>query len=158
MKPYSKEFRGQVLAACDKGRSTRSLQRTLTWASPGFGVSSKRRASRTQQDRAASEAAACAALGGIRGSNQRRHQAQAGSDPRGTEEETWDGPVGSDVVHRVAAASAAPQKKSSLPRKGNVRTLRRDGNSCVGNSRFWPACLTATGKPRRSWRPFAPRA
>ena len=41
MKPYSKEFRGQVLAACDKGRSTRSLQRTLTWASPGFGVSSK---------------------------------------------------------------------------------------------------------------------
>ena len=25
MKPYSKEFRGQVLAACDKGRSTREV-------------------------------------------------------------------------------------------------------------------------------------
>ena len=25
MKPYSKEFRGQVLAACDRGRSTREL-------------------------------------------------------------------------------------------------------------------------------------
>ena len=25
MKPYSKEFRGEVLAACDKGRSTREV-------------------------------------------------------------------------------------------------------------------------------------
>ncbi len=25
MKPYSKEFRGEVLAACDRGRSTREL-------------------------------------------------------------------------------------------------------------------------------------
>ena len=25
MKPYSKEFRGQVLAACDRGRSTREV-------------------------------------------------------------------------------------------------------------------------------------
>lgn len=25
MKPYSKEFRGEVLAACDRGRSTREV-------------------------------------------------------------------------------------------------------------------------------------
>jgi transposase len=28
------------------------------------------------------------------------------------------------------------KKKSSSPRKGIVRTLRRDGKSCIGNSRF----------------------
>ena len=30
MKPYSKEFRGEVLAACDKGRSTREVATYFT--------------------------------------------------------------------------------------------------------------------------------
>jgi len=40
MKPYSKEFRGEVLAACDRGRSTREVARRSQL--PGRGSSTCR--------------------------------------------------------------------------------------------------------------------
>jgi len=53
--PYSKEFRGQVLAACDKGRSMREVA-TRFDVSESWVTADQARASRTQQDRPLLEA------------------------------------------------------------------------------------------------------
>ena len=135
MKPYSKEFRGQVLAACDKGRSTREV---ATY----FDVSESWVRRIKQERRELNKTAPflkrrrvplwAAFAHHIKDVIKRK--------PDLTLEELKR-ELGTDLS--VPTLCTALQrlrltltKKSSSPRKGNVRTLRRDGKSCVVNSRF----------------------
>lgn len=122
MKPYSREFRGQVLAACDRGRSTREV---ATY----FDVSESWVRRVKKERREFNKIAPCL-------KRRRTPLWAAGPDTAGTQSGAADGPFRSDAVYCAAQASSDHQKKSSTPRRGNARTLRRDGKSCVGSSRI----------------------
>jgi transposase len=134
MKAYSKEFRGQVLAACDKGRSTREV---ATY----FEVSESW-VRRIKQDRRELNKTAPFVK------RQRVPQWAAFSDqmkfliqrkPDLTLEElkkelgtTLSVPTLCTALQRLRLTV---KKKCSSPRRGNGRTSRRDGKSYVGSSR-----------------------
>ena len=135
MKPYSKEFRGQVLAACDKGRSTREV---ATY----FDVSESWVRRIKQERRELSKTAPflkrrrvplwAAFADPIKDVIKRK--------PDLTLEELKR-ELGTDLsVPTLCIAlqrlRLTVKKKCSSPRRGNVRMSRRDGSSCVGSSRI----------------------
>ena len=134
MKPYSKEFRGQVLAACDKGRSTREV---ATY----FDVSESWVRRVKQERREFNKIAPCL--------KRRRTPLWAAVADR-MREVVREKP---DLTLRELKAELRTdlsvqtlctalhklrltiKTKSSSPRNGNGRTLRKGARSCVRSSR-----------------------
>ena len=133
MKPYSKEFRGQVLAACDKGRSTREV---ATY----FDVSESWVRRIKQERRELNKTAPLL--------TRRRVPLWAPVADRMKELIQRKPDLTLEELNRelqtdlsVPTLCTALQrlrltikKKSLSPRSGSVRTSRRGGKSCVGSS------------------------
>jgi transposase len=135
MKPYSKEFRGQVLAACDRGRSTREV---ATY----FDVSESWVRRVKQERREFNKIAPCL--------KRRRTPLWAAVADR-MREVVREKP---DLTLRELKAELRTdlsvqtlctalhklrltiKKKSSSPRNGNGRTLRKGAKSCAKSSRI----------------------
>ena len=134
MKPYSKEFRGQVLAACDKGRSTREV---ATY----FDVSESWVRRIKQERRELNKTAPLlkrrrtplwAAL-----ADRMRELIQQKPDLtlRELKAELHTELSVPTLCAALKRLGLTVKKKSLSPRNGSGRTSRRGGKSCSGSSR-----------------------
>jgi len=134
MKPYSKEFRGQVLAACDKGRSTREV---ATY----FEVSESWVRRIKQERRELNKTAPLlkrrrtplwAAL-----ADRMRELIQQKPDLtlRELKAELHTELSVPTLCAALKRLGLTVKKKSLSPRSGSGRTSRRGGKSCSGSSR-----------------------
>lgn len=134
MKPYSKEFRGQVLAACDRGRSTREV---ATY----FEVSESWVRRIKQERRELNKTAPLlkrrrtplwAAL-----ADQMREIIQRKPDLtlRELKLELQTDLSVQTLCTALQRLRLTVKKKSSSPRSESGRTSRRGGRSCSGRSR-----------------------
>ena len=134
MKAYSKEFRGQVLLACDKGRSTREV---ATY----FEVSESW-VRRIKQDRRELNKTAPLVT------RQRVPQWAAFTDQIKVLIQRKPDLTLEELKRELGTSLSVPtlcialqrlrltvKKKCSSPRREHVRTSRRGGKSCVGSSR-----------------------
>lgn len=133
MKPYSKEFRGQVLAACDKGRSTREV---ATY----FEVSESWVRRIKQERRELNKTAPLLTRRRVPlwAPLADRMKQLIQLKPDLTLEELkrelqtdLSVPTLCTALQRLRLTI---KKKSLSPRNGSVRTSRRGGRSCVGSS------------------------
>jgi transposase len=134
MKPYSKEFRGEVLAACDRGRSTREV---ATY----FNVSESWVRRVKQERRELNKVAPCltrrrtplwAPL-----TDRMRELIRQKPDLTLRELKTE---LGTDLSVQTLCTALqrlrlTVKKKCSSPRSGSGRTSRRGGRSSSGSSR-----------------------
>ena len=134
MKPYSKEFRGEVLAACDKGRSTREV---ATY----FDVSESWVRRIKQERRELNKVAPCL--------KRRRTPLWAPLTDRMREAirrqpdltlRELKAELGTELSVQTLCTALqrlrlTVKKKCSSPRSGSGRTSRRGGRSSSGNSR-----------------------
>jgi transposase len=134
VKAYSKEFRGQVLLACDKGRSTREV---ATY----FEVSESW-VRRIKQDRRELNKTAPLVT------RQRVPQWAAFTDQIKVLIQRKPDLTLEELKRELGTSLSVPtlcialqrlrltvKKKCSSPRREHVRTSRRGGKSCVGSSR-----------------------
>ena len=134
MKAYSKEFRGEVLAACDSGRSTREV-------ATRFDVSEAWVRRIKQERRELNKTGPCLKRRRtplwVAIADRMRKLIQEKPDLTLAEikaELQTDLSV-QTLCTALQQLRLTIKKKSSLPRNGSVRTLRRGGRSCGVSNR-----------------------
>jgi transposase len=134
MKPYSKEFRGQVLAACDRGRSTREVA-TYFEVSESWVRRIKQERRELNKTAPLPKRRRTPLWATLADRMREIIQRKPDLTLRELKSELQTDLSVQTLCTALQRLRITVKKKSLSPRSGTVRTLRRGGRSCSVSSR-----------------------